>query len=174
MEWLFQTENLRLRQDRESERLFKKKKKGSERRETLPLPTPWVKLPKREVRAWNLAATHAVTPPPHESGKTHLVDPHDTHTHHATPTRPYPPRDTNICFSLHTQVFNLSFKILESVLLMFGVFIYEESVLVLLLFFFLALWLSYWWVCVCLCELWLYATMQLYYIDKRESRVSRY
>ena len=35
MEWLFQTENLRLRQDRESERLFKKKKKkDSERRET--------------------------------------------------------------------------------------------------------------------------------------------
>ena len=122
---------------REWEAFQKKKKKDSERRETLPLPTPWVKLPKREVRAWNLAATHAVTLPPHESGKTHLADPHDTHTHHATPTRPYPPRDTHICFSLHTQVFNLSFKISESVLLMFGVFIYEESVLVLLLFFWL-------------------------------------
>ena len=134
----------------------KKKKEGSERRETLPLPTPWVKLPKREVRAWNLATTHAVTPPPHESGKTHLADPHDTHTHHATPTRPYPPRDTNICFSLHTQVFNLSFKISESLLLMFGVFIYEESVLVLLLFFFgsvtillMSLCLSVWIVTLC-------------------------
>ena len=157
MEWLFQTENLRLRQDRESENLFKKKKKRQwEARDFAALPMPWVKLPKREVRAWNLAATHDVTPPPHESGKTHLADPHNTHTHHATPTRPYPPRDTHICFSLHTQVFNLSFKISESVLLMFGVFIYEESMLVLLLFFFgsvtillMSLCLSLWIVTLC-------------------------
>ena len=137
MEWLFQMENLRLRQDKESERLFKKKKKkDSERRETLPLPTPWVKLPKREVRAWNLAATHGVTLPPRESDETHLANPRNTH----------PPRDTHlavtlllalICSSLHTQlthVFNLFFKISESVLVLF----------------FLALWLCLWIVNLCL------------------------
>ena len=163
-------ENLRLRQDRESERLLKKKKKkGSERRETLPLPTPWVKLPKREVRAWNLAATHAVTPPPHESGKTHTIPtpttrhPHG-HTHHATPTSASAFTLKYLIYPLKSQ--NLCFLCL--------VFLFMRNLSLCYYYFFLALWLSYWWVCACLCELWLCATMQLYYIDKSESRVSRY
>ena len=92
---------------------------------------------------------------------------------HATPTRPHPPRDTHlavtallalICSSLHTQVYNLSFKISESMLVVF-VFLLMRNLC--LCYFFLAfwlfgsvtLWLSYWWVCVCLCELWLCVTI---------------
>ena len=89
---------------------------------------------------------------------------------HATPTRPHPPCNTHlavtlllalICFSLHTQVFNLSFKISKLVLVVF-VFLLMRN-LCLCYFFWLfgsvTLWLSYWWVCVCLCELWLCATI---------------
>ena len=167
MEWLFQTENLRLRQNRESERLFKKKKKkDSDRRETLPLPTPWVKLPKREVRAWNLATTHAVTPPPRESGKTHLADPHDTHTHHATPT-------SASVFTLKYLIYSLKSQNLCFLCLCF--YLWGICACVIFFFFgFLALWL-----CDYLTDESVFVfvncdSVQLYYIDKRESRVSRY
>ena len=71
-------------------------------RETLPLPMPW--------RCHHVRAMRPISQT------------------HATPTRPHPPRDTHlavtpllalICSSLHTQVFNLSFKISKSVLMVF-------------------------------------------------------
>ena len=132
MEWLFQTENLRLRQDRESERLFKKKKK------------------KRQWEARDFATAHAVSEATKTRGES-LKSCYYPRCHAATtrerqdpprrPTRyPHPPRDTHICFSLHTQVFNLFFKISESVLLMF-VFLFMRNLCLCYYFFFLAFWL---------------------------------
>ena len=69
---------------------------------------------------------------------------------HATPTRPHPPRDTHlavtallalICSSLHTQVYNLSFKISESMLVVFVFLLMRNLCLCYFFFGFLAFWL---------------------------------
>ena len=130
----------------------------------------WEAFQKKKKRQWearDFAAAHAVSEATKTRGdslKSCCCPCHDAATmwERQDPSRrpiryPHPPRDTHICFSLHTQVFNLSFKILESVLLVFVFLLMSNLCLCYYYYFFwlfgsVTLWLSY-------CELWLCATI---------------
>ena len=122
--------------------------------EILLLPTLWCRHHTRAARP--TSQTHTIPTPT-------TRHPHG-HTHHATPTSASAFTLKYLIYPLKSQ--NLCFLCLA--------FLFMRNPCLCYYYFFLALWLSYWWVCACLCDLWLCATMQLYYIDKSESRVSRY
>ena len=72
----------------------------------------------------------------------------------------HPPRDIHLTvipllawfaltFTLHTRVFNLSFKISKFVLVVFVFLLMSEFVLVVFFFFFFFFWLLALWLCVC-------------------------